>query len=724
MTVTTESVSAGPYVGNGTSATFSFGFRVDDAAELLVYKYLTSTGASTQLVEGTDFSISGLGSDSGGTITLTAGALPSGYTLRMRSNYPRTQTANFPSQGGFFPQTHMQAMDRLARQIQQLQYDFNRLASVPADPAEMAAVAADSVVVDYLETMGSRVIPGDVFGTASNADVLAGTAGKVPDAEQVRDRYAITVSSVAEAAALTGMSAGQSVNLVAGGRSGIFDVVAGDFTAKVTADTLNGIYIAMADDPTGATKCLVRRLNWFVTPEMFGAIGNGVTDDTIALNTALGFGRLVLGMKTYLVSGLLVTADKTEIIGFGYRSALKLANGSNTDLITTSVAGRNFGTTIRGVTLECNGSNQTSGSGINLYKTLGWRITDCHIKDANGDGIKIGGDTSYLSLDTYIHHNRIENSGGMGIRIGTYSATVEASNNIIGASGVYGIDVSNVDTRITTNHIFAAGQYGIAVRLTSANCQITGNHIESCRRDGISLQGASSVTVTGNVCTKNSRVTSPGVYDGIALISRSGIECHDITIMGNRSWSEGIIDGGGLVQRYGISIEGGSYNLTVVGNSLDGNRNGAILDGGAVNSFIENNSPYDIAATVKYFDPHQNTNLTKTVSVSCTAGNPSYKGVAGVYTLLVGVNTVANDDGLFGEFRVTLIKVSSSTFRYVIDKIAGDLTVGDLTIAFSTNTSSSCVLDVSVVDRKGINIQASQVDYAIDLFFSSALSVA
>lgn len=195
MTVTTETVTAGPYIGNGTSATFSFGFRVDDASELLVFKYTTSTGASLQLIEGSDFTISGLGVDTGGSITLTAGVLPSGYTLQMRSNYPRTQTTSFQSQGGFFPITHTEAMDRLARQIQQLQYEVGRMATAPADPAEKVDVVAGDVEADSLVLAGVPVAPETLVGTATDEQMKAGTPGVVPDAEQVRKNHVATVNT-------------------------------------------------------------------------------------------------------------------------------------------------------------------------------------------------------------------------------------------------------------------------------------------------------------------------------------------------------------------------------------------------------------------------------------------------------------------------------------------------------------------------------------------------
>lgn len=559
-------------------------------------------------------------------------------------------------------------------------------------------------------------------------DLYEVTGGMTPDEVGDSIRSGRTAKSIAEIEAFTGMVDGDTSYLSASGRSGTFIWDSSDLSAKVATDTLQGVYIAPSSDATGASGAWVRDYSGPVFGEWFGAVSGGSSViNTSAIQAALdSFPAVALGRGTFSHNGLQIKRDNQSLTGTFGATTLFLASGSDVPSVSNGKGSVAFNAHIYYLTIDGNGDNQSTAShGIATGNSLGWKIAYNHIKNTAGDGVRVeGSSSSELSLDSYIHHNRIENTGIHGVRVGNFAGTVETANNIIGPCGNSGVNITNVDTRTHHNHVFAAEEYGIHVALTSANAQINGNHVESCRKHGIRLAGAGNCTVTGNLCTKNSRVTSPGTFDGIALEDRSGAKCRDITIVGNRSWSEGVIDGGGLVQRYGLSIAEGSYDLTVTGNILSGNRDGGLKNFGAVSSFISNNSPYDIAGTVKYFDQVQDADLTKTVSISCTADNTSAKGVAGLYTLLVGVNNLANDDGLFGEFRVSLIKVSSGSFRYVIDKIAGDLTIGDLSIAFSTNTSSLCVLDVSVVGRKGINLQASQLDYNIDLFFSSTLSIA
>lgn len=121
MTVNTENIYSGPYVGNDISDTFSYGFRIQDETQLNVYE-TDDAGNRVLLDLTTDYTVTGVDDDLGGTIVRVAGALPSGYEIFIEADYPATQDTAFASQGRFNPKIHEDALDKLTFLIKQLQY--------------------------------------------------------------------------------------------------------------------------------------------------------------------------------------------------------------------------------------------------------------------------------------------------------------------------------------------------------------------------------------------------------------------------------------------------------------------------------------------------------------------------------------------------------------------------------------------------------------------------
>ena len=101
MTVNTTDITAGPYIGNGVTTAFAYGFRVDVKTQVQVYERTSSTANWVLQTVDTDYTVGGLGVDGGGTITRVAGALPSNYEWYIRANYSATQDTDFDSGGDF-----------------------------------------------------------------------------------------------------------------------------------------------------------------------------------------------------------------------------------------------------------------------------------------------------------------------------------------------------------------------------------------------------------------------------------------------------------------------------------------------------------------------------------------------------------------------------------------------------------------------------------------------
>lgn len=123
MTVSVSDITSGPYTGNDIADTFSYDFTIKFSNQLTVYETAPS-GVITELVLDSDYNVNGVGDEGGGTITRVDGALPAGYEWFIVSSYNATQLTDFESQGGFYPDVHESAFDKLTYLILQLLRDM------------------------------------------------------------------------------------------------------------------------------------------------------------------------------------------------------------------------------------------------------------------------------------------------------------------------------------------------------------------------------------------------------------------------------------------------------------------------------------------------------------------------------------------------------------------------------------------------------------------------
>lgn len=116
MTVSTE-VNHNEYTGNGVTNTFPYTFRIFQASDLLVTTSDTN-GTLRTLTLDTDYTVSGVGSYSGGTVILSV-PLGNGCSISIERDLPVIQETDLRNQGRFFAETHEGAFDYLTMLIQQ-----------------------------------------------------------------------------------------------------------------------------------------------------------------------------------------------------------------------------------------------------------------------------------------------------------------------------------------------------------------------------------------------------------------------------------------------------------------------------------------------------------------------------------------------------------------------------------------------------------------------------
>jgi len=129
----------------------------------------------------------------------------------------------------------------------------------------------------------------------------------------------------------------------------------------------------------------------YVAPEMFGAIGDGTTDDTTAFQNAINSGKpVVLGKATYYISAPLNVTNNRTIVGYGYESKIKTTTNMSCILIQGSnnyISGVSFVGSGKGVV------GKEEQIGINIFGNVGLTdnfnknvIDNCFFTDMSGSG--------------------------------------------------------------------------------------------------------------------------------------------------------------------------------------------------------------------------------------------------------------------------------------------------------------------------------------------------
>ncbi len=238
MTISSNIRKAGPFVGNGTASTFAFSFKVFQASDLEVVRLNVSTSVETILVINSNYTVSlnaDQNSNPGGSITLTAGALASGFNLVITSDIENLQPTDIVNQGGFYPDVIEDALDRATIQIQQLQEAVDRSAKLPiTSSADADALVADIVVLadnqENIDIVATNIESVNTAATNIAAIIAA------PDEASDAAASALAASGSATAAAASESAAAASAAAAAASLDNFDDRYLGPKSSDPTVD--------------------------------------------------------------------------------------------------------------------------------------------------------------------------------------------------------------------------------------------------------------------------------------------------------------------------------------------------------------------------------------------------------------------------------------------------------------------------------------------------------
>jgi hypothetical protein len=271
MTISSPVRIAGPYIGAGTLATFSFTFKVFSASDIEVVQVVVSTGAQTTLTLTTDYTVALNGNQNtnpGGSITLVAGNLATGTNLVITSNVLNLQPTDLTNQGGFYPEVINDSLDRATIQIQQLNDTAQNAVHAPVTDGALAmTLPSAGIRANKFLAFGATGLPVASDGTTTPAITSGGDITLTAnDAGSNVNRDIIFVDNTTERMRLTGSNgrlgigtATPAVALDVVGAAAVSGNLTVDTTTLVVDATNNRVGIANASpavalDVTGAAS--------------------------------------------------------------------------------------------------------------------------------------------------------------------------------------------------------------------------------------------------------------------------------------------------------------------------------------------------------------------------------------------------------------------------------------------------------------------------------------
>lgn len=372
------------------------------------------------------------------------------------------------------------------------------------------------------------------------------------------------------------------------------------YSASTSQSLANGGTILPA---AGGTGCWILEVSGTVSVKQFGATGNGTTNDTAAIQSAVNaVAAVVVPAGTYTISNISVPA-----------SCLSFLGQSQSGAVFTPLAGRAAGAALITLTNTVNG--QYGNFTVNATAVL----TDAPVFATGDTGSNIfgivvtncGGIALQLNActDTRMFQNYVQDNGVCAIFAGTCTHAEIFDNHCVSASS----DTDScIQTQSGNNNVIrnnyckrTTASIGFCIGVQSEDyTQVIGNYVEPNTLEGIATTDCSFVSILGN-----SVICQTGHHDfGITIDAASAI-VNSCMVSGNYIFQPGkagidFTSASAAACCIGCSAQGNTI-INPCGNQLAGEPHAALLIVGdatnhAVQNTMQNNTVVDFAENVTY----------------------------------------------------------------------------------------------------------------------------
>jgi hypothetical protein len=239
--------------GNGSTTAFPYDFKIFSDDDITVIIRTDSTGAEVTKTKTTHYTVSGVGSSSGGNVTFTTGNTPaSGETVVLLRSTARTQLTDYTPNDPFPAASHEDALDKLTFIAQEIEEELGRSIKVSKTNAISSSEFTTSAT-DRANKILSFDGSGDLTVTEGKVDTVTASASAVSAGGSPTASATYTASTGALALALgiptgatgaTGNSAGLQMTF----NNSTSDADPGAGKLALNNGTLSSVSVMFFDD--------------------------------------------------------------------------------------------------------------------------------------------------------------------------------------------------------------------------------------------------------------------------------------------------------------------------------------------------------------------------------------------------------------------------------------------------------------------------------------------